>query len=103
MVNIVMESQFVHVRCDVFCNNWAEPPSYRAFVNNELFAERTWIWTDDHLREAFQILAAPGKYRIRYELVPGSQGQLTTKNWEVVYGPGKVDQTGMLEITHENS
>ena len=103
MINTVMEPQFVNVKCDVYCCDYTDPPSYRAFVDNELFTERTWIWTHEHLREAFQILAKPGKYRIRYELVPGCQGKLTIKNWTVDYGPGKIDQLGLLEIMHENS
>ena len=100
MINIFMSKKFVFVECDVYCQGWTNPPSYRAFVNNELFTERTWIWPNMHLEECFQILANPGKYYIRYELLPGTQASIQLLNWRVITGPGSVNSSGLLEI-HE--
>jgi len=98
MVNTFMKKRFVKVQCEVYCNGWQDPPTYRAFVNDELFCERTWIWTDQHLEEAFQIEAQPGKYKIRYELMSGTIAALQQLNWQVIEGPGFVDASGNLEI-----
>jgi len=67
------------------------PTHYRTYVNDELFAERTWLWTDCYLEELFQIEAEPGEYTIRYELVPPHLARLTVKNMRVDHGPGTVD------------
>jgi hypothetical protein len=40
------------------------------YVNNELFNERTWVWREQYLEEFLQIWAGPGKYELRWELVP---------------------------------
>lgn len=93
-----MKRRFVKVQCEVYCTGWTDPPVYRAFVNDELFCERTWVWHDQHLEESFQILAKPGKYKIRYELMSGSQAALQQLNWQVIDGPGMIDAGGNLEI-----
>lgn len=93
-----MKRQFVKVQCEVYCQGWTSPPVYRAFVNDELFCERTWIWRDQHLEESFQIEAPPGKYKIRYELLPGTQAAIQQLNWQVVKGSGFIDSGGNLEI-----
>lgn len=98
MVNIFMNKHFVVVECDVHCQGWTDPPTYRAYVNDELFTERTWIWTNAHLEECFQIVANLGKYYIRYELLPGTQASIQLLNWRVTAGPGRIDSSGLLEI-----
>jgi hypothetical protein len=95
-----MTKQFVRLLCDVDCEWESFSPIYRAYVNDELFAERTWIWTDSYLQELFQIEAEPGEYRIRYELVPPHLARLTVKNMRVDYGPGTVENN-VLRITNE--
>jgi len=35
---MTLERHFVAVVCHVFCDWEGDPPSYRAYVNNELFA-----------------------------------------------------------------
>lgn len=55
-----MKGRFVLVQCDVYCEWHDSPPRYRAFVHDELFVERTWIWEGAYLEEQFQILAKPG-------------------------------------------
>ena len=86
-----MTKQFIRLLCDVNCDWEGLSPTYRAYVNDELFAERTWRWTDCYLEEEFQIEADPGEYRIRYELVPPHLAQLTVTNMRVISGSGTVD------------
>lgn len=93
-----MQTEFVVVECDVHCKNCSEQFVYRAYVNDELFTERTWIWYDSYLREKFQIQAPPGRYQIRYESLNGTE--LDTHNWKVVAGPAGINQQGSLEIRH---
>ena len=67
-------------------------PVYRVYVNDELFAERTWIWTDCSLEEALQVEADVGTYTLRYELVTPHLAQLHIGNLTVDYGPAvKID------------
>ena len=101
-----MQTYFVRVECDVTAKVQAQPFRYRAYVNNELFAERTWIWTDSYLEENFQIQAVPGVYPIRFEIVDESNGRIKVRNYKVVAGPGKIlDYQGKtaVEITNEST
>lgn len=82
--------QFVRVLCDVECKWTGKPPVYRAYIDDELFTERTWIWTDQYLEEMFQIEAEPGDYVVRYELVASPDATLTVSNIRVDHGPGNV-------------
>ena len=100
-----MKPEFVTVLTDVYCKWIDQHPRYRVYVNDELFAERTWIWTDTYLEEMLQIKAPPGQYTIRYELVPGfdNNAGLKLRNMRVDFGPGRiVDKQGTLEIRHES-
>jgi hypothetical protein len=93
-----MQTEFVVVECDVHCLNQGKKPVYRAYVNDELFTERSWIWNDCYLNESFQIQAPAGRYQIRYEFLDGSEFE--TRNWRVVAGPAGINQQGSLEIHH---
>lgn len=95
-----MARQFIRLLADVHCEWEGLSPIYRAYVNDELFAERTWTWTDHYLEECFQIQAEPGEYRVRYELVPPHLAALTVTNLRVDYGPGTVDNN-VLRIVDE--
>jgi hypothetical protein len=82
-----MTQQFVQVLADVHCVCAPDQqPVYRLYVNHELFTERTWIWENAYLEEAIPILAEPGDYVIRYELVPGTDASLNIQNLRVVEG-----------------
>ena len=101
-----MRTEFVLAQTDVCCDWSGEPPRYRCYVNDELFTERTWIWSDNYLQEQLQILAEPGEYQIRYELVDIENATLTTNNYTITHGPAIVDQTGCItiqEIQYENA
>jgi hypothetical protein len=101
-----MRTEFVMALIDVNCDWTGEPPRYRCYVNDELFTERTWIWTENYLEEQLQILARPGQYQIRYELVDVENATLTANNYTIKLGPATVDQTGCITIQesrHENA
>lgn len=100
-----MKPEFVTVLTDVYCNWSDQHPRYRVYVNDELFAERTWIWTNTYLEEMLQIKAPPGQYKICYELVSGfdNNAELKLRNMRVNFGPGKIlDKQGTLEICYES-
>lgn len=98
-----MSTQFVKVVFDVHCRWTDVPPVYRCFVEDELFAERTWIWDNVYLEEAFQIQAPPGKYKIRYELLNPDQAELRLKNGRIEYGSAVLHKHDVLEIIDENA
>ena len=86
-----MESKFVQLVSDVTCEWEGLPPTYRVYVNDELFAERTWIWQDgEYLEEMLQIQAPPGSYSISYELVPPYLAMIRLENMRVITGPASV-------------
>lgn len=97
-----MKRKFVRVLADVNCDWEGLPPTYRLFVNDELFVERTWIWTDHYLEEAIQIEAEPGKYHLRWELVPPHLAKLNVENIRVETGPGKIVKNTYLRIEDES-
>jgi len=94
-----MDKKFVRVLGDVHCDWEGLPPVYRVYVNDELFAERTWYWDSDtvYLEELLQINAEPGEYHIRYELVAPHLAHLDVKNLRVEFGPGHI-QGSLLRI-----
>ena len=100
-----MTKQFVRVVCNVYCKWEGLPPNYRVYVNDELFTERTWIWSDSeiYLREQMQINAEPGEYEIRYELVPPNLAELIISKPVVEYGPGDITDQGLLRIHDETA
>ena len=97
-----MQTHFVRVECDVTAKVHSQPFRYRAYVNNELFTERTWIWTDMYLEENLEIEAEPGKYHLRFELVPPHLAQLRVENVRVQTGPGNIKSNSVLRITDES-
>lgn len=101
-----MRKEFIMAVTDVYCNWSGEPPRYRCYVNNELFTERTWLWTSIYLEEQLQIQAEPGLYQIRYELVDTENAKLKINNYRIMHGPASVDQKGNIliqESQHENA
>jgi hypothetical protein len=94
-----MDKHFVRVLADVDCEWEGLNPIYRVFVNDRLFAERTWRWTDMYLQEILPINAEPGDYRLHWELVPPHLAQLTVKNVRVDFGPGTIIDDNTLRIT----
>jgi hypothetical protein len=97
-----MIKKFVRVLADVHCDWEGLDPAYRVYVNDELFAERTWVWTDAYLEEMLQIEAEPGKYNLRWELVAPHLAQLRVENVRVDFGPGNIKNNSILRILHES-
>ena len=50
---------------------------------SELFTERTYIWQEQYLEELIPVYAEPGRYEIRYELLPHTSAELTVKNMRI--------------------
>lgn len=97
-----MNKKFVRVLADVYCDWEGLNPVYRVYVNDELFAERTYSWPDCYLEEMLQIEAAPGKYNLRWELVPPHLANLQVKNVRVDFGPGNIKNQTILRILDES-
>jgi hypothetical protein len=68
------------------------------YVNDELFAERTWTWNNVYLEELLQIEAEPGKYHIRHELVPPHLATLKIENMRVELGDANIKGENLLRI-----
>ena len=85
-----MSKQFIRVLCNIDCEWESFEPIYRTYVNDELFAERAWRWTEHYLEELLQIEAEPGEYTIRHELVPPHLADLIVTDMRVDFGPGTI-------------
>jgi hypothetical protein len=90
--------QFIRVLCDVSCDWAGSPPVYRVYVDDELFAERTWRWDNVYLEEMIQIEAEPGEYVISYELVDSPGATIHVSNMRVDYGTGRVTDTTLTVL-----
>ena len=107
-----VNTQFVKVLMDIHCEWTGAAPAYRVYVNDELFAERTFIWRDQHLTEMLQISAEPGVYQVRVETLPCdpkkfvvhnskiefSTSKFDIKNYQIEHGPAQWISDGILEI-----
>jgi hypothetical protein len=86
-----MAKQFIKVLADVSCSWHGNPAIYRVFVNDELFAERSWIWKPtQYLEEMLQIEAEPGEYIIKYELVSPDYAKFKVENMRVDFGNAQI-------------
>lgn len=92
----------MRVLADVYCDWEGLAPTYRVFVNDELFAERTYHWTDSYLEEMLQVSAEAGKYRLRWELVPPHLADLRVENVRVDFGPANIKNNEILRIYNES-
>jgi hypothetical protein len=93
------------VRADVNINWNRDPPNYRIYVGDEMFTERTWIWEEGYyLEEMLVVNAPPGKYNLRWELVPPSQGTIEVKNIRIEHGADRayIKKNSQLRITDES-
>ena len=111
-----VNKQFVKVLMDIHCEWAGTAPSYRVFVNDELFTERTFIWRDRYLTEMLQISAEPGVYQVRVEPLPCdpkkfavhnskiefSSSQFDITNYQIEHGPAQWISNGILEIKNES-
>jgi len=93
-----MARQFVNILADVHCNWEGLTPVYRLYVNDELFAERTWEWNDCYLEESVPIEAEPGDYTLRWELQQPCLARLDVTNMRVSYGSALVFPGNIIRI-----
>ena len=100
-----MNRQSVVVCADVSVEWQGAPPNYRVYVGNEMFTERTWIWQEQYLEEMLVVNAPPGKYNLRWELVPPAQGTIEVKNVRIEHGSDHayIKKDSQLRITHEGT
>lgn len=93
-----MDDVFVLAQFDIDCDWEGLPPVYRIYFNDELFAERTWHWTDAYLQENLQVLAPPGLYQVRVEPVGPNLAHFRVANHQIEIGPGHWIDRNTLEI-----
>jgi hypothetical protein len=100
-----MNRQSVVVCADVTVTWQGAPPNYRVYVGNEMFTERTWIWQEQYLEEMLVVNAPPGKYNLRWELVPPSQGKIEVTNIRIEHGSDHayIKKDSQLRITDEGT
>ena len=96
-----MTRHFVKVLFDVHCDWTGQAPDYRVYVNDELFTERTFNFTDAYLEEMLQIEAPAGNYTVRCELVPPALATMRMENLRVDYGPGSIGANNLVRIRDE--
>ena len=90
----------VSVTADVYCRWEGEPPTYRLYVADELFSERTFVWANGYLTECFHVYGDPGDYRLRYEVVTKDTASISVQNLRVTYGAESAYiQDNILRIT----
>jgi hypothetical protein len=98
-----MLTNAVIVTVDVHVTHTGEPPVYRLYVGNELFAERTWIWSDVYLCERIILEAPYGFYPIKCELLPHADATIEMKSPKVELGPARFRKNFGLEVHDESS
>ena len=101
-----MNRKEVVVRADVSVDWQGDPPKIRVYVGNEMFIERTWIWQMDYyLEEMLVVNAPPGRYDLRWELVPPSQGTIEVKNIRIEHGAAHayIKKDSQLRIQDEST
>ena len=90
----------VSVTADVYCRWSGPPPVYRLYVRDELFCERTFVWSDGYLTECLHVNAEPGDYRLRYETFTEGTASIVVKNLRVTHGADTAHiQNNILRIT----
>jgi len=100
MTKYTVKRVFVKILFDIDCS-WTETaPSYRVFVNDELFSERTFIWRDKFLTETLQVEAEPGSYCVRVEALDGADFKIT--NRQIEHGPARWVDNDNVVIDHES-
>ena len=96
MINC-MQSVFVKAVFDLDCEWKTQTPCYRIYVNDELFAERTWRWTKEYLEEILQIQAPPGRYHVKIQSLD-QDSKFTAKNHRIEHGRAQWIDNEILEI-----
>ena len=77
------------------------PPIYRAYINDELLTERTFIWQNACLEEQLQLQVDAGKYELRFELLDECGAEMRIENVRVLEGPAGVKKGRILRVHDE--
>jgi len=94
-----METKFVKVLFDLYCDWEGIPPDYRIYVDGELFTERSYIWSKpNYLTEMLQVDAEPGTYVFNVETVGPQISNFRIENTRIEYGDGKILDKQTFEI-----
>lgn len=103
-INIPMNTQFVHMRLDIFCQ-WTEiPPRYRIFVNDEMVTERTWrLSPTQYIQENIPLRLAPGEYTIRLENLTPTTSEFKQRNLSSSNSNVIVDSTKTFRVIDNES
>lgn len=97
-----MRNKFVKFSFDLFCDWKRQPPTYRIYVNNELFTERSYIWGGtQYLQEVLQLSAPPGKYSIRIDNLGDPECQFKIRNLNIDSGTARVIDSKTIEVSNE--
>lgn len=87
------------IEFDLFCDWEGEPPSYRLYINDCLFAERTFRYKNNqYLHEVVPIFAIPGEYYIIVE--PLDEAEFRMRKLEATSGPMKIIGDNKFEVCH---
>ena len=97
-----VNKQFVKILLDIHCFWHGKAPSYRIYVNDELFVERTFIWANQYLCEMLQIEAPPGQYTVKVVPVTPCKAKFQSNNFRIEYGPARWIDNTTLEIRDES-
>lgn len=99
-----MKPRFVKLHLDLHCDWKRTPPTYRLYINHEMFTERTYIWGGtQYLQEILQLSAAPGKYHIRVDNLGDPECQFKIRNLSVNTGPARMIDSKTFEILNESA
>lgn len=94
-----MRNKFVKINFDLHCDWKKTPPTYRVYVNHELFTERTYIWGDTkYLKEMLQLSAPPGKYIVRVDNLGDPECVFKIRNMTAETGSAQVLDSKTFEI-----
>lgn len=94
-----MKKHYVRAIFNIACNWEGVPPVYRVYVNNELFAERLWRWSDNTvIQEILQLEVVPGKYDVKLEAVDPCLAKFVTSNHKIEVGPAHWNDPETIKV-----
>lgn len=97
-----MGKHYVRVEFDVFMTWRGDvPPIYRAYIDDELLTERSFIWQNAYLEEQLQLQVDAGKYELKFELLDDYGAEMKIENVRVTQGPAGIKKGRILRVHDE--
>ena len=93
-----MNKKFILASFDLSFEWEGASPSFRVYVNKELFCERKFVWPNRTINVSLQIEAAPGSYPVEVIAIRNPSAKLTVTNHAIKVGPGQWLGASKLEI-----